>query len=106
MDRTCQPGALVDVGLEPFPHTHRRTIAQRQGLVFHPVSSPGALASLPMRLEKWLGALHERNFRLYFFGQLTSSIGTGMTPVALSFAVLALRHGSASDVGAVLAKGS
>jgi MFS family permease len=55
-----------------------------------------------MRWEKWLGALHERNFRLYFLGQLTSAIGTGMTPVALSFAVLALRHASASDVGAVL----
>ncbi len=50
-----------------------------------------------------MGALHERNFRLYFVGQLTSSIGSGMTPVALSFAVLALRRGSASDVGAVLA---
>jgi len=56
-----------------------------------------------MRLEKWLGALHERNFRLYFLGQLTSAVGTGMTPVALAFAVLALPHGSASDVGAVLA---
>ena len=55
-----------------------------------------------MRGEKWLGALHERNFRLYFLGQLTSAIGTGMTPVALSFAVLALRHASASEVGAVL----
>jgi MFS family permease len=56
-----------------------------------------------MRLEKWLGALHERNFRLYFLGQLTSAVGTGMTPVALAFAVLALPRGSASDVGAVLA---
>lgn len=56
-----------------------------------------------MRFEKWLGALHERNFRLYFLGQLTSAVGTGMTPVALAFAVLALPHGSASDVGAVLA---
>jgi MFS family permease len=50
-----------------------------------------------------MGALHERNFRLYFLGQLTSAVGSGMTPVALSFAVLALRRGSASDVGAVLA---
>jgi MFS family permease len=56
-----------------------------------------------MRLEKWMGALHERNFRLYFLGQLTSSIGSGMAPVALAFAVLALHHGSASEVGAVLA---
>ncbi|MGA3215582.1 MAG: MFS transporter [Acidimicrobiales bacterium] len=56
-----------------------------------------------MRFERWLGALHERNFRLYFLGQLTSSVGSGMAPVALSFAVLALRHGSASEVGAVLA---
>jgi len=59
-----------------------------------------------MRLDKWLGALREHNFRLYFLGQLTSSVGSGMTPVALSFAVLALRHGSASDVGAVLAAGT
>ena len=56
-----------------------------------------------MGLETWTGALHERNFRLYFLGQLTSAVGTGMTPVALSFAVLALRHASASDVGVVLA---
>lgn len=55
-----------------------------------------------MRLERWLGALHERNFRLYFLGQATSAIGTGMTPVAVSFAVLALRHSSASQVGDVL----
>jgi Transmembrane secretion effector len=55
-----------------------------------------------MRLERWLGALHERNFRLYFVGQLTSSVGTGMAPVALSFAVLALRHSSATKVGEVL----
>ena len=56
-----------------------------------------------MGLEKWVGALRGRNSRLYFLGQLTSAIGTGMTPVALSFAVLALRHASASDVGVVLA---
>ncbi len=61
------------------------------------------LASGPVSLEKWMGALHERNFRLYFLGQLTSAVGTSMTPVALSFAVLALRHASASEVGVVLA---
>ncbi len=58
-----------------------------------------------MRLERWLGALSERNFRLYFIGQLTSSVGTSMTPVALSFAVLASDH-SASDLGFVLAAGT
>ena len=47
------------------------------------------------------GVLTERNFRLYFFGQLTSFIGTGMLPVALAFAVLA-RGGSTSQVGYVL----
>lgn len=49
-----------------------------------------------------LGALADRDFRLYFVGQLTSAIGTGMTAVALSFAVLA-SHGTASAVGVVLA---
>lgn len=45
--------------------------------------------------------LGERDFGLYFAGQATSYIGTGMQPVALSFAVLA-RHGSVADVGLVL----
>jgi len=56
-----------------------------------------------MGLDRWTGVLRGRNFRLYFLGQMTSAIGTGMTPVALSFAVLALRRANASDVGVVLA---
>jgi MFS family permease len=55
-----------------------------------------------MRIESWLGALRERNFRLYFVGQLTSAIGTGMTSVALAFAVLASDR-SATALGVVLA---
>lgn len=54
-----------------------------------------------MRSERWLGALGERDFRLYFTGRVTSFIGTGMLPVALSFAVLG-RGGSVGDVGLVL----
>ena len=49
----------------------------------------------------WFGALANRNFRLFFVGNLTSNVGQGMLPVALSFAVLN-RGGSASDVGYVL----
>lgn len=45
--------------------------------------------------------LAERNFRLFFFGRLTSFIGTGMLPVALAFAVFG-RGGSTSQVGFVL----
>jgi MFS family permease len=55
-----------------------------------------------VRGERWFGALRSRNYRLYFVGQLTSAIGTGMSSVALSFAVLAT-HGSASAVGWVMA---
>ncbi|HEY1824625.1 MAG TPA: MFS transporter [Acidimicrobiales bacterium] len=54
-----------------------------------------------MPSSKWLGALQERNFRLFFIGQTASSIGSGMAPVAIVFAILA--HGTASDVGYVLA---
>jgi MFS family permease len=54
-----------------------------------------------MRSGRRVEVLAERDFRLYFFGQLTSFIGTGMLPVALSFAVLA-RGGSAGEVGLVL----
>jgi MFS family permease len=56
-----------------------------------------------MRLSSWIDALSERNFLLFFVGQSTSQIGTGMAPVAITFAVL--EHGSASDVGYVAAAG-
>jgi MFS family permease len=56
-----------------------------------------------MALEKWFGALQERNYRLFLIGQVTSKIGTGMAPVAIAFAVL--RHGTASDLGIVSAAG-
>jgi MFS family permease len=45
--------------------------------------------------------LEERNFRLFFIGRTASQIGSGMAPVAIVFAVL--EHGTASDVGYVLA---
>jgi MFS family permease len=48
------------------------------------------------------GALSERSFRLLFAGQGISSIGDGVVPVALSFAVLGLT-GSVPDLGLVLA---
>ncbi|HEV2361959.1 MAG TPA: MFS transporter [Acidimicrobiales bacterium] len=55
-----------------------------------------------MQFDRFIGALRERNFRLYFIGQMTSATGTGMTIVALAFAVLA-GHRSASALGAVFA---
>jgi MFS family permease len=55
-----------------------------------------------MKLPGRLAALRERNFRLFFIGQATSQLGTGMVPVALSWAVLELT-GSVSDLGLVLA---
>jgi MFS family permease len=51
--------------------------------------------------SSWFTPLKERNFRLFFIGQSASQIGSGMAPVAIVFAVLA--HGTASDVGYVLA---
>jgi MFS family permease len=54
-----------------------------------------------MGSSQWFAPLRERNFRLFFIGQTASQIGSGMAPVAIVFAVLA--HGTASDVGYVLA---
>ena len=54
-----------------------------------------------MHSNRWLGVLSHRDFRLYFIGRATSFIGTGMIPVALSFAILG-RGGSTTDVGLVL----
>lgn len=56
-----------------------------------------------MNARDWLGALRERNFTLYFIGQTTSGIGSGMAPVAITFAVL--EHGTTTDVGLVSAAG-
>ena len=53
----------------------------------------------------WLGALREPDFRRYFAGRVTSFVGTGMVPVALSFAVLEEGR-STSDVGVVLGAGA
>jgi len=48
------------------------------------------------------GALDHRPFRIYWIGQTVSSLGSGMSPVALAFAVLS-RHGTATQLGLVLA---
>jgi MFS family permease len=50
-----------------------------------------------------LGPLRERDFRLLFIGQMTSRLGSAMAPVALAFAILNTLHGSATDIGIVLA---
>ena len=47
------------------------------------------------------GVFQERDFRWFFLGQATSWIGTGMLPVALSFAIIN-RGGNATQVGFVL----
>lgn len=49
-----------------------------------------------------LGALQEREFRLFFTGQLVSLLGDAVTPFALAWAVLDLT-GSSRDVGFVIA---
>jgi predicted MFS family arabinose efflux permease len=50
-----------------------------------------------------LGPLRGRDFRLLFAGRTVSMAGSAMAPVALAFAVLDTLHGSASDLGFVLA---
>ena len=59
-----------------------------------------------MRVGGWrslarLDVLHERDFRLFFLGHVTSVLGTFMAPVAISFAVLR-EGGGPSEVGLVL----
>ncbi|HET7854831.1 MAG TPA: MFS transporter [Gaiellaceae bacterium] len=56
-----------------------------------------------MGLADSFGALRERRFRLLWFGQTTSTLGDGLVPVALSFAVIQTLDGSATALGIVLA---
>jgi MFS family permease len=55
-----------------------------------------------MRLRGRLGALEERQFRLLWLGQTTSSIGDSLVYVALPFAVIQI-GGGAGELGLVLA---
>ena len=62
--------------------------------------SPSRL--IPGSLREGASLLHERDFRNVFLAQSVSVFGDGITPVALTFAVLALT-GSGTDLGIVLA---
>ena len=41
-----------------------------------------------MRAGEMFGALKERQFRLLWLGQATSTLGDGLVPVAVAFAVI------------------
>jgi MFS family permease len=56
-----------------------------------------------MRGTELFGALRERQFRLLWLGQTTSTLGDGLVPVALSFAVIDTLDRSATALGVVLA---
>src|SRR5881396_965890 len=58
-----------------------------------------------MRNGELFGALRERRFRLLWLGQATSTLGDGLVPVALAFAVIQTLDGSPTDLGFVLAGG-
>jgi MFS family permease len=57
---------------------------------------------IPARLREGGGLLRSRDFRNVFIAQSVSVFGDGITPVALTFAVLELT-GSGTDLGLVLA---
>ena len=69
--------------------------------------APGAWASsrrvTAMGGTELFGALRERQFRLLWLGQATSTLGDGLVPVALSFAVIGTLNRSATALGVVLA---
>ncbi len=56
-----------------------------------------------MRRTELFGALRERQFRLLWLGQATSTLGDGLVPVALAFAVIGTLDASATALGVVLA---
>ena len=56
-------------------------------------TTPGTRASPPGRAGlRWRGALRHRNFRLFWFGQLISLVGTWMQSLAQAWLVLILTH--------------
>jgi MFS family permease len=66
------------------------------------VSATAPKASAPPPRRRVLGALRHRNYRLFFGGQLVSTVGTWMQTIAMPWLVLQLTH-SGFLVGVVLA---
>ena len=58
--------------------------------------------SVRLRPQQMISSLRQRNYRLFFFGQLVSVAGTWMQTVAQSFLVLELTH-SGTQLGLVTA---
>ncbi len=56
------------------------------------MSLSASAARLDFRPRQMISSLHQRNYRLFFFGQLISVAGTWMQTVAQSFLVLDLTH--------------
>jgi predicted MFS family arabinose efflux permease len=56
-----------------------------------------------MRSGEFFGALRERRFRLLWLGQATSTLGDGLVPVALAFAVIQSLDRGPTALGIVLA---
>ena len=56
-----------------------------------------------MRAPELFGALRERRFRLLWIGQTTSTLGDGLVPVALAFAVIQTLDLGPTALGVVLA---
>ena len=59
-----------------------------------------------MRGGEFFGALRERQFRLLWLGQATSTLGDGLVPVALAFAVIQSLDRGPTALGLVLAAGA
>jgi MFS family permease len=66
------------------------------------LSASHATSGRPTQRPRALGALRHRNYRLFFAGQLVSTVGTWMQSIAQPWLVLKLTH-SAFLVGLVLA---
>src|SRR5579885_3336288 len=62
--------------------------------------SPGIRGKLAV-MARAFSALHHRNFRLFWFGQLISLVGTWMQSIGQDWLVLTLSHNNAFLLGTV-----
>ncbi len=93
------------MSIRPYRTIRKRSKFADPGIAIPAVNAPAGNGQPGGNLGRWSNRtvlLRERDFRIFYLGYCTSMLGTGMSRIALTFAVLE-SGGSATELGYVFA---